>query len=459
MLGRFGIGEGGGLLPGLDWIGQIGRACFGERGFRKLGLVASPHLLPWAALAAFLQAVNDHLTEVCYALAGRLPKQHMVFPGLRSLLLEGKQLQKGSLDSVSLLTKLKDLTLSGPPHTFPADESRPQNLSPLAHLRGLQSLGLAGMKFANLQAVGEACTGLTQLGLDTGRFDSGPLRSFQRLQTLAVDHHCDRPIPAELVLDVAALTTLTQLSLSAMVPGDQPPVDVAPLAALTGLRDLSLELDVTGAGMQAVARTCTQLTRLRLDGLSGFQQPFTTRDIHGLHHLQSLHIAPCQEGPQLQATLDGLGALTSLTQLSADRVDHLGEERVVDLTPLSSLCRLKELDLPLGTHGACGLRAMGQGCSRLTSLRLVARAGLWAASSGVDVGGSGSSSGMWASLQKIEVTGTVEPGFVASLPLAPGSHLRSWAGLTFFGVDPASAESTPESRLAALRCSTLHWRS
>lgn len=293
---------------------------------------------------------------------------------LRSLHLAGVNLHKQAspLAGISCLPSLEHLSLDGGCWGSPnPGAARSLDLSPVSQLPDLQSLAASGMPVQGLQGV-VGCTGLTRLVLSKAHVPAPshlqPLRHLRCLQSLTVelrDPELQRAVHA-----VAAVTTLTHLSLRPGRPGDGLAiVDVQPLSALTGLRDLQLAVGGHGMmGLGAVTSSCTQLTSTELQ--IGKGNPSHAAAISSLMGLQSLVLTMNFEGADAGAAAQGavcdVAALPSLTQLALQFCFR--STAALDVQPLSALTRLRDLKLTSRGPTLAGLDAVASSCTQLTCL-------------------------------------------------------------------------------------------
>lgn len=499
----------GGQQP--RWVSFEGlSACIHLHGLGQPSSQAQSHhsRTPMHPVVSLMQGVGKHCKEVCGALSSHCPRldslslHHISSPpclqdlralsSLRSLHLGGSQLQQQLVlpDGLSSLSQLTHLGLSGERlWLFVGEQPQPLDLRPILHLSGLQSLNLSYISVPNLQPVADGCTSLTRLVLGNTLFPTTQLCHLRNLglQSLTLNFSLRRHGQDELqaaVQDCAALTSLGLLHMECAFSHGPGPVDLRAVSRLAGLRSLRVCFSrCSVAGLEAVACSCSQLTRLEVAGLG---TPFNSQALRSLSSLQSLSLDFCWSSgvtEQVQGVVCSLASVTSLTcvELSSEAGSgEAGTSSTLDVSHFARLSLLSSLDLHCASYsegnvsGAWvgGLLSLGRACSRLAHLRVRA-GGLAGAAEGSSKsssvpgvggssnsssssnssgggGGSGASSSsgpMWPSLQSLGCN--VEPGHVADLQLHSAPHLRSCGFNALlsrrgFALERGSPASSPE---------------
>jgi internalin A len=288
--------EGAQALKGLTALASLDLACRGTMvniaAFEELELEARDALLDGLKL----DPVNEIGPEGMQALKG--------LTALTSLNLAGNLIRAEGVQALKGLTALTSLDLS---HNDIGDEGA----RALVGLTALTSLNLAGNLIGDQGAQAlKGLSALTSLDLSTLRFIS--LEKALRDRNFA-----------------------TSFNLSSKRIGTE---GAQALTSLTALTSLDLRGNGIGAeGVQAL-KSLTSLTRLDLAGngigAEGLQA------LKGLTSLTSLDLSDNQIGPKGAQSLKGLVNLTSL---------NLRNTGVKDLSPLVSLCNLRDIDLS-GNH-------------------------------------------------------------------------------------------------------------
>ena len=243
------------------------------------------------------------------------------------------RLQYGDIANLSPLAALTSLTSLG------LHGNEISDVSPLAALTSLTSLDLSNNEILDLSPLA-ALTSLTFLELyDNGISDVAPLAEFTSLERLDLDNNSIADISP-----LAGMTSLTSLWLSANEISDVSPlagmtslttlylggnevVELAPLARLTSLT--SLGLSDNGISDVSPLSGMTSLTNLELfdNGEISDVSPLA-----GMTSLTSLGLSANEI-----SDVSPLAGMTSLTTL------YLGGNEVVDLAPLEGLTSLEIL--------------------------------------------------------------------------------------------------------------------
>ena len=309
------------------------------------------------------------------------------------------------ITDLSPLAGLTDLRWVGLP-----PQSQISDLTPLANLTKLESLNFSGNwgstpgLITNLSPL-ESLTNLTRLNIYTGTVtDLSPLSGLTKLQDLQI--YGD--ISQANLSDLAGLTSLTELRLSSYDGNSY--MTASDLSALSGMTNLQT-IDIYVAGLESLdgLENLTNLTELRLYGsydlqdlgaLSGMTKLQNLqlnssgsigflRSLRGMEGLTSLRemrlyvdgleslegIQGCTSLVDLQIsgqnyTFTDLSPLAPLTKLQNLHIQSYGNTPSVfieDLTALSGLTELKELDLYI--DGISSLKGL-EGLTSLTTLNL-----------------------------------------------------------------------------------------
>jgi C1A family cysteine protease/Leucine-rich repeat (LRR) protein len=274
--------------------------------------------------------------------------------GVKALRLQGRP---RSLASAALLPGLESLDLS--------EAEAPVDLAPLARLKSLRSLSIAGLPYADLGPIGSIAS-LESLDVSGTKASSlGPLASLKRLSTLVASGLKSPPLAP-----LASLAALRRLDLR-----DDGIKDVAPLARLASLEELYLsgnsivdysplaaiypklsKRDFETGGFKAAFADprLAQAVRKALSLAKGAEIPKDR-----LARIRSLDLSDYEGAKDF--SLAGIEALLGLDELFAS---GLG---IVDASPLAALSKLECLDL--SGNRIADIR-FAAGLARLVSLDL-----------------------------------------------------------------------------------------
>ena len=192
------------------------------------------------------------------------------------------------------------------------------DISPVASLTNLTSLGLGGNPISDISPVA-GLTNLTSLGLGHNQIsDISPVAGLTNLTELYLWGNLISDITA-----VAGLTNLTSLGL-----GGNRISDISPVAGLTNLTGLYLEGNLI-SDISAIAGL-TNLTELHLDGNSISD----ISAIAGLTNLTGLYLED-----NFISDITAVASLTNLTELNLD------SNFISDISAVAGLTNLRSLDL------------------------------------------------------------------------------------------------------------------
>ena len=192
------------------------------------------------------------------------------------------------------------------------------DISPVASLTNLTSLGLGGNPISDISPVA-GLTNLTSLGLGHNQIsDISPVADLTNLTSLGLGHN-----PISDISPVAGLTNLTSLGL-----GHNPISDISPVAGLTNLTSLYLG-ENSISDITAVAGL-TNLTSLYLGENS-------ISDITAVAGLTNLIELDLQDN--FISDITAVSGLTNLTKL------YLDSNFISDISAVTGLTNLRSLDL------------------------------------------------------------------------------------------------------------------
>ena len=196
-----------------------------------------------------------------------------------------------------------------------------EDLQPLVHLVRLEQLDIEAPQVVDLRPIA-ALSGLRRLSLGgTKANDLSPLAELQALEELEI-RDCAN------IRDLGPLARLP--SLRALTLSQCGVCDLSPLSAMPALQSVDLSLHTSLDKLTALGELA-QLRALHLRDMPGTSIAW----ISTVPHLAELTVSNC---PNLK-DLAALGSLTSLQTLD------LSMTPVVDLSPLTSMRELRQLDL------------------------------------------------------------------------------------------------------------------
>jgi internalin A len=202
----------------------------------------------------------------------------------------------------------------------------------------LQRLDLGGCSVDDELRILLQLQSLTHLNLGNTYIDSlAYISHLTRLHSLDLTHN--------LITDFEDLARLTNLTRLVLQYSDHL-IDISPIAALTGLKELNLNFCTKLA--RSNIRGLTKLSRLENLSIQGRRNIKTELDLRKFSALRSLDIATC--GLEDSNLLTALSSLTSLNLSNNFRINALLLDRLFVLSQLQSLtinnCFFSEAALP-----------------------------------------------------------------------------------------------------------------
>jgi hypothetical protein len=259
-------------------------------------------------------------------------------PNLQILRISGSSVD---LSKIAALQNLVELTIDYP---------QSQNCDVLANLKNLQKLDVSAVDRRDTGPHDDfvACVGklskLTDLKFDNAVSDLGPIANLTNLTVLQLTAG-----PLADLKPLAGLSQLTDLDLD--LDFDSKKTDLTPLSGLTKLVSLDISANPTLISVEPV-KNLTNLKRLKLSftSISDLTPLIGLRNLEFLmidNNRQLRNLAPLRNLVELKTLyldLDGnisdLTALSNLQKLS--ELNLLGDSKVTNLSPLRSLSNLTD---------------------------------------------------------------------------------------------------------------------